>query len=336
MFLAVLAFALAHSAAASPFTPVLKNPRGALAALDPHRGADFARLLDRVSLELVGRPYELGPLGEGEDAGHPLYRTDAFDCTTFLETVMANAYCFRAGADCLERRMRKIRYGGEKARFEDRNHIPELDWLPANVRRGYLEDLSASLFPGGWKEALPTIDRAAWLASKGRASPRGSAKPPPLHYIPAAYFFVKVEPAPQEKAALDGKMAAAEKEIAALRALPASEETRKEIEKKRFRADLALLRATYAPVAERLALIPSGTVLNLVRAPEKDRSRAKLTTLISHQGLVVQGARGPRLRHAAANVGHVADQSLADYLLRFVRSAHYRGIALYRILPARK
>src|SRR6185437_14935756 len=102
------------------------------------RSEEFPKILDRLSLALIGRPYLLGPLGEGTDADHPLYRTDVFDCTTFLETIMANAYCNRDRRRfCLESQMREIRYSRGRIAFAERNHIPELDWLPNNVAKGY-------------------------------------------------------------------------------------------------------------------------------------------------------------------------------------------------------
>jgi hypothetical protein len=331
-----------YAAAAAPtYVPVPLPRRVAVGSVDPSEPNGLVHALDVVSAALVGRTYELGPLGEGPGSSHPkpLYRIDAFDCTTFLETVMANAYCLRAGSrvgGCLAIAMRRIRYSGNTATYEARNHIPETDWLPNNTERGYLEDLSEHLFPGEWKEARPTIDRAAWLkAQPGGETPKRPNPPtPPLRYLPVSYFFSETRLSAEEKAALEAKSAAAKKEAAEILTGRPDEAKRKEAEKIRFRADLVYVRAAYAPVAERLALIPSGTVLNLLRAPVRDPEKARVSTLVSHQGLVIQTSEGARIRHAAPNVGHVADQSLADYLLRYVRSRNYRGVALYRILPA--
>src|ERR1035437_2644460 len=95
----LLLFALIGGASrawpANSFPPVIARPRGALARLDPTRARDFAEILNQVSAALLGKPYQLGPLGEGKFGAEdpdPLYRLDAFDCTTFIETVMANAY----------------------------------------------------------------------------------------------------------------------------------------------------------------------------------------------------------------------------------------------------
>ena len=309
-----------------PFHLATLAPSARAVALDPRRPADFARLLDEAATSLVGKPYELGPLGEGAGAEHPepLYRLDAFDCTTFVETVLANAHCAEAGARapaCLASTMQKIRYGGNVVSYRERNHVPELDWLPHNVRRGYLEDLREKIFPGEWRLAEPTINRELWIAPKTK-SPAPPARPRAevgkLAYLPVALFFEKVEPPPpvsplEKTAPEDPREAAREK----------------------FRADLAYLRAAYRPLPEQLAKIPSGTVLSLVRAAVSDAAQAKLTPVVSHQGLVLQRRDGTHFLHAAPNNGHVSDQLLGDYLLRYVRSAHVRGISLYRALPER-
>jgi hypothetical protein len=314
---------LATLAQAAPFAPVIGPARAKLQG-----GGTIAEVLERVSAPLVGKPYELGPLGEGDKL--PLYRLDAFDCTTFVETVMANAYCYPAGkADCLEAEMERIRYRGKAPSFRDRNHVPELDWLPNNVRRGFLKDLSDSLFPGEWRIAIPKFDRAAWLITKGESKPGAIPKPVPLHYIAVTYFFTKKIFTAQEEKALAAKLGESGEEAAA-------ETEKDEAARIKFRGELAYLRAAYVPIEERLQQIPPGTVLNLVHAPSKDPAKAKLTPLVTHQGLIVRGKEGLRIRHAAPNVGHVSDQPLADYLLRYVRSANYRGISLFEVLGPQK
>lgn len=337
--------AFSASAAASEFVPVIAQPRGRLAKLDPAKPEDFAEILDRVSGELLQRPYQDGPLGEGKGAAEdpdPLYRLDAFDCTTFLETVMANAYCFAAKkpASCLEKKMRSIRYAGSRISFRERNHVPETDWLPHNEAKGYLEDLHGKLFASSeWREAKPGFDRELWLSSRVKGAPaaKGKKAAVPLHYLPISFFFAPAALDAKTKAELEEKLQAELAKVAAeLQAPGLSDEQKKEIDKKRFRAELEYLRAVWAPVPERFREIPAGTVLNLVKAPPKDPAKAKLATLISHQGLLAQKPDGVYLRHAAVNVGHVSSQRLDDYLLRYLRNSHYLGISLYRILPAKK
>jgi len=64
------------------------------------------------------------PLGEKQHPDtDPLIRTDAFDCTTFVETVLA-------GED--EKKLTDIRYKNGDVKFINRNHFIEYDWLYNN------------------------------------------------------------------------------------------------------------------------------------------------------------------------------------------------------------
>ena len=72
----------------------------------------------------IGAPYVLDSLGEGPGAPYdsdPIHRTDAFDCLTFVETVLADA----RGID-----LQKIRYSGGRVDWFERNHWTESQWIP--------------------------------------------------------------------------------------------------------------------------------------------------------------------------------------------------------------
>lgn len=72
----------------------------------------------------MGAKYVVSPLGEERlpDAD-PLIRFDAFDCTTFVETVLAD------GCECC---LNQIRYKDGEIGFLTRNHFIESDWLGNN------------------------------------------------------------------------------------------------------------------------------------------------------------------------------------------------------------
>ena len=78
-----------------------------------------------VGARYLGARYVLDPLGEGVGYdSDPLIRFDAFDCTTFVETVLAAGDVSR---------LNKIRYAGGVVAFENRNHFIETDWLTNNA-----------------------------------------------------------------------------------------------------------------------------------------------------------------------------------------------------------
>ena len=83
--------------------------------------------------EYMGAKYMRDPLGEERAPDtDPLIRTDAFDCTTFVETVMA-------GGDV--NNLNQIRYKDGEIDFLNRNHFIESDWLENNKNR--VENVSA-------------------------------------------------------------------------------------------------------------------------------------------------------------------------------------------------
>ncbi len=99
----------------------------------------------------MGARYIRDPLGEGKAPDtDPLIRTDAFDCTTFVETVMA-------GGDVSN--LNQIRYKDGNIDFLSRNHFIETDWLTNNADR--VENVSTQF--GKTKTRKLTIDKAAWL-----------------------------------------------------------------------------------------------------------------------------------------------------------------------------
>ncbi len=90
-----------------------------------------------VSEVLLGRPYLLDPLGEGQGKdADPLARYDVFDCLTFLEETLALALA--ADPSDAGRIRRELRYGDAPITYGTRHHFMELQWIPSNERRGFI------------------------------------------------------------------------------------------------------------------------------------------------------------------------------------------------------
>ncbi len=90
-----------------------------------------------------------------------------FDCTTFVETVAALARSSRA--DDVFPNLLAIRYKDGKANFLSRNHFPEADWIPNNVKAGILADITESVAgAAGVATGKETkeIRKADWLAKQ--------------------------------------------------------------------------------------------------------------------------------------------------------------------------
>jgi hypothetical protein len=94
------------------------------------------------SKEYLGRPYQLYPIGEGK-AGifdqNPLYRTDVFDCFSYVTYVLALAES--KNANDFKQNYIKINYLNSKVAFENRFHFTN-DWNKANAKNGYLVDIT--------------------------------------------------------------------------------------------------------------------------------------------------------------------------------------------------
>ena len=125
-----------------------------------------------IGKKYLGKPYLNDPLGENiAPDSDPLIRFDAFDCTTFVETVLAN--------DDVQK-LNKIRYKDGNIDFRNRNHFIESEWIPNNS--DLVENVSAKY----GKTAIRTvkINRAAWMWRIHHISDSTPIKTVNLEYIP--------------------------------------------------------------------------------------------------------------------------------------------------------
>ena len=127
---------------------------------------------ETIGEKYVGTQYIRDPLGEemAPDTD-PLIRFDAFDCTTFVETVLAD--------DDIDK-LTKIRYKDGKIGFLNRNHFIATEWLPNNS--WLVENLSAKY--GKTAIRTVTINRSAWLKNIHHMSVKTPLKTANLEYIP--------------------------------------------------------------------------------------------------------------------------------------------------------
>ncbi|NMO22349.1 DUF1460 domain-containing protein [Pyxidicoccus fallax] len=169
---ALLAAALVSQASAAPTSQTVSTPPGAEAILEspaasaqvatstPHRpngweglseaqraalvaedaDAPVAERLLRMSERFINTPYVLSPLGEGQGVDpDPTFRLDAVDCLTFVEQSMALGLA--RGEPDVAPLLETLRYASTPS-YEDRNHLMEAQWLPNNIRKGFLVDVT--------------------------------------------------------------------------------------------------------------------------------------------------------------------------------------------------
>lgn len=138
--------ALAEAAAEAPTTREIEAILARIAQIPNTTAQGVAQRITAISESFLGRRYRLDPLGEGPNGEidtDPLWRFDAFDCLTYVETVIALARSVSASEFFAE--MNALRYRGATVSFAQRNHFMERDWLPNNLANGALADLSSKL-----------------------------------------------------------------------------------------------------------------------------------------------------------------------------------------------
>lgn len=113
-------------------------------------------------------PYLVDPLGEGasdELSPGPLYRFDGFDCTTFVETVVALAVS--SSPQEFRQRINQIRYKKGAVSYQTRNHFPSVDWIPNNTEAGFVRDITGQVAGRLTRWSQTWIEKGEWLRKKG-------------------------------------------------------------------------------------------------------------------------------------------------------------------------
>ncbi|HKY05472.1 MAG TPA: N-acetylmuramoyl-L-alanine amidase-like domain-containing protein [Blastocatellia bacterium] len=111
------------------------------AAFDSLKGAAGLReRVERASSYFVGRPYLSNPLCGSRHAREVFtVSLAAFDCVTYVETVLALAFA-KSPADFTDT-LRRIRYDRGKIDWARRNHYMTR-WITSNEDAGFIKDLT--------------------------------------------------------------------------------------------------------------------------------------------------------------------------------------------------
>jgi hypothetical protein len=129
--------------------------------------------IEAFSSRHMGAPYVVDPLGEGKGPDKdPVVREDAFDCMTFVETVLARTL----GID-----LQSIRYKDGRVDYLTRNHFVSLDWLKNNA--GLVEAADFGL-PVRVKKTV--IDKAKWMKETKGVDADFVPAEASIPYIPSA------------------------------------------------------------------------------------------------------------------------------------------------------
>ncbi|WP_373998886.1 N-acetylmuramoyl-L-alanine amidase-like domain-containing protein [Bdellovibrio bacteriovorus] len=121
--------------------------------------------VDFFSSQFLGRPYLGGALGEGSNSSFdndPLFRFDAFDCTTYVETVVALSLA--SSEESFKNLLTQIRYMNGQISIFTRNHFTSIDWNPNAERLGVLRDITTDVGSSQTSTLETLIEKDTWFA----------------------------------------------------------------------------------------------------------------------------------------------------------------------------
>lgn len=268
---------------------------------------DINRRILWISKQLLDKPYLLGALGEGDEGQYdqfPLFRLDAFDCETYVDTVLALALAQDEGDiyTCL----RNIRYHRGEISFINRNHFTCLDWNKNNQNQGFTEDITHTLHD---KQHHPITKTASALIDK----------PNWYKHLTLRAIRLKATPAQREKQLqkLQQKGQELPSTICSMPYIPLSK----------------LFDAAGNPNYYVFKQIPNAAIIEIVR-PNWDLRRQIGTCLnVSHLGWAIW-QHGQLFFRQASSIHHrTVDVPLIDYLHEKLTSPTIKGINIQIVKP---
>lgn len=322
--------------------------------LTKKKGGSFTERLEFFSRLFLGRPYASAPTGDGPHDRYdtdPRYRFDKFDCTTYVESVLALSAS--TTAEDFERWIDRIRYHG-KPSFLTRNHFPCVDWLPKNTDLGFLEDVTEKV-GSRWEvlRATGPVKKSSWfhsLTEKVIRLPEASAElkksrlaelkknsekfatiTPSLPYITLSSFIKRREvpkaEADQRKQEEDALVKDKTAELLKTHS-PLTPEDEEAVHAALidFRLHYLIQDTEIDPAL--LDAIPTATLLNVVRP---DWSVPGTRMNISHQGFVFRKGKDAYFRHNSLTGKRAKDVLLANYLRLCLLVPSIKGINLQAI-----
>lgn len=279
--------------------------------LDKLKSMRFETFADKVAYInqlFFNKPYTFNALGEGtkgEFDNHPLYRTDAFDCETYVDTVIALALA--SDLQSFQDMIRKVRYKDGKVEFTNRNHFTCLDWNQNNQKQHITKDITNSI-TGSAKQAIAIeaktyIDKPNWYKTM-----------------------------PIERIRLQGeKDRNREKKLIALR--EKGKQQKKSLSVIPYIPLTEIMPSEDQVEMEIIKQIPSGAIMEIIR-PNWDLCKVIGTHLnVSHLGFVVWENEKPYFIHASSDKLMIVKVPLVSYLKVARENPTIKGVNIQIILP---
>lgn len=265
--------------------------------------------LDYFSQAFLGKSYVLGALGEGKTGYYdqsPLYRTDGFDCTTYVATVLALTNA--KNIEQFKKNIRKINYKDSKVSYLTRNHFMSVDWLPTNIKNGYVKDINDKIADSQrqpiYTIAVATIDKAGWLKKR-------TAKD------------IKIK----ETSAVPERLQTLKQN---------ADQYPKRISKLKYLHFSKLFSKNGQPNMAYFDQIPNGSIIQIVRPNWQLKELIGSNLNISHLGFAIRKDNQLLFREASSIENKVIDIPLIEYLHGYLDSPTIRGISIFELTQPKK
>lgn len=263
--------------------------------------------INRVSEKFLHHPYLLSALGEGllgQFDRYPLYRTDAFDCETFVDTVLALAHA--KDLKNFEKNILDIRYQNGKADFLTRNHFTNIDWNAFNQKKSFIQDMTPSFT---WRQK-PIYKESTTFINKKNWYQKLSIKTIRIANLSYSEQFKKLKQL-QQNANQNIKNG-----HSTITYLPID----------------MLFDKHQHPRQDIFNQIPQGAIIEIVR-PQWDLQDKIGTQLdVSHLGFAIWKGHILYFRNASSLHHRVIDENLTDYLKKTLKSPTIKGIHIEKTL----
>lgn len=268
-----------------------------------HTGNDS--LPDRIAIVshyFLNKPYVAGPLGEGKQGRfdqNPLYRTDVFDCTTFVETTLALAKS--NDLNQFKHTINKIRYRDGDVAYENRNHFVSVDWNVNNANNGYLRDMTDT-FSVPAKIDETQINKPNWYHKK---SLRNVKLMRPLSPLEAQNLLDQLHHNADQQQVITSR----------IHYLPVSEL-------------FVQQEGKWTPNKNVFNAIPSGSIIEIIRSHWDLTDKIGTYLDVSHMGFAIRTPDGLMFREASISERQVIDIPLTTYLAAYAQSPFAADIGI--------
>jgi hypothetical protein len=264
---------------------------------------------EEISEFFLGQDYRRGALGEGLNARFdesPLFRTDAFDCLTYVNTVLA--LYFSRGFNEFVHKMAAINYRHGVISYENRFHFMSVDWNKENARQGFIFDGTSKIIDkNGCSLAVMAetlIDRPAWFRHRQLSD-------------------IKLQSSLEEKELM--------LRLQELRSL--GDRLSPEMGRVPYLPLCELFDIDQEPNKKIFQQIPHGSIIEIVRPQWDLRATAGTFLDISHLGFAIRRNDELIFREASSISKKVSDTPLVNYLKNILKDSTIKGINIQLFLP---